>query len=154
LPARAEHDPTFREHPMSTTQEQPDAEVIELEPTLQLELADPRVAGYDATSRRPGAGIALAAGTLASLAGDADTLKRTRLLAASVFLAAMFSLLMVWVFASDNPGTLTVEGGRFSLRVGLLGLRCLLAAVIAGVLASEAPLTRKQLRWVEYALFL
>src|SRR6202030_249344 len=57
-------------------------------------------------------------------------------------------------FASDNPGTLTVEGSRYSLRVGLIGLRCLLAVSVAGLLASEAPLTRKQLRTVEYVLFL
>ena len=38
--------------------------------------------------------------------------------------------------------------------MGLIGLRCLLAAAVAGLLASEAPLTRKQLRGVEYVLFL
>src|SRR5262249_2906187 len=43
---------------------------------------------------------------------------------------------------------------RYSLRVGLIGLRCLLAAAVAGLLASEAPLSRKQLRVVEYVLFL
>jgi serine/threonine-protein kinase len=37
--------------------------------------------------------------------------------------------------------------------VGLLSLRCLLAAVVAGLLASEAPLSRKQVRAVEYVLF-
>ncbi len=96
----------------------------------------------------------LAEGTLASLAGETETLRRSRLLAAAVFLAATFGLLVVWVFASDNPGTLTVDGSRYSLRVGLIGLRCLLATVVAGLLASEAPLSRKQLRVVEYVLFL
>ena len=99
-------------------------------------------------------GIATPERTLASLAGETDTLRRRRLLAAAVFLAATYGLLTVWVFASDNPGTLTAEGSRYSLRVGLIGLRCILAAVVAGLLASEAPLTRKHLRAVEYVLFL
>ena len=98
--------------------------------------------------------MAIVEGSLASLAGETDTLRRQRLLAAAVFLAATFGLLCVWVFASDNPGTLTAEGSRFSLRVGLLALRCLLAAAVAGLLASEVLLTRKQLRVVEYVLFL
>ena len=71
-----------------------------------------------------------------------------------MFLAATFGLLTVWVFASPNPGTLTADGSRYSLRVSLLGLRCILATVVAGLLASEAPLSRKQLRVVEYVLFL
>ena len=105
-------------------------------------------------SYQPRPAVAIGEGSLASLAGETDTLRRSRLLAAAVSLAATFGLLLVWVFASDNPGTLTVEGSRYSLRVGLIGLRCLLAVVVAGLLASEAPLTRKQLRVVEYVLFL
>ena len=80
-------------------------------------------------------------GTLASLAGETDTLRRSRLLAASVFLAAAYGVLVAWVFASENPGTFTADGSPFSLRLGLLALRCLLAAAVAGLLASEAPLT-------------
>ena len=71
-----------------------------------------------------------------------------------MFLAATFGLLGVWVFASDNPGTLSEDGSRYSLRVLMIGLRCMLAAAVAGLLASEVPLTRKQLRAVEYVLFL
>ena len=137
---------------MSTTEDWPPSdEVIELEPTLNLDVANPLATG-SLTSLRPG--VAMAEGTLASLAGETDTLRRRRLFAASVFLAGTFGLLAVWVFASDNPGTLTAEGNPYSLRVGLIGLRCLLAAAVAGLLASEAPLTRKQLRVVEYVLFL
>ncbi len=113
-------------------------EEIELEPTIQ----------------QAGVGVALREGSLASLAGETDTLRRKRLLAAAVFLAATLGLLCSWVFASDNPGTLTVEGSRYSLRVGLIALRCLLATVVAGLLASEVSLTRKQLRVIEHVLFL
>ena len=93
-------------------------------------------------------------GSLASLAGETETLRRTRLLAAAVSLAATFCVLLVWVFVSANPGTLTVEGSRFSLRVGMIARAFLLAVAVAGLLASPAPLSRKQLRAVEYVLFL
>ena len=138
----------------STTEDLPPAaEVIELEPTMHVDRAE-LWAESASGSYQPGPAVGIGEGSLASLAGETETLRRRRLLAAAVFLAATFGLLLVWVFASDNPGTLTVEGSRYSLRVGLIGLRCLLAAAVAGLLASEAPLTRKQLRVVEYVLFL
>ncbi len=138
---------------MSTTDEVSESDVIELEPASQSGPTGPGPAG-SAAPPRPGAAVALVERSLASLAGETDTLRRKRLLAAAVFLAATFGVLVVWVFASDNPGTLTAEGSRFSLRVGLIGLRYLLAAAVAGVLASKSPLSRKQLRAVEYVLFL
>jgi hypothetical protein len=137
---------------VTTTDDVLDPEVIDLEPTMTLELAYPH-AGRAFATHQP-AVVAMAEGSLASLAGETDTLRRSRLLAASVFLAATYGLLAVWVFASLNPGTLTVDGSRYSLRVGLLVLRCILATVVAGVLTSEVSLTRKQLRVVEYVLFL
>ena len=93
-------------------------------------------------------------GSLASLAVETDTLKRNRLLAAAIFLAATYAFLCSWIFASDNPATLTVDGSRYSLRVLLIALRCVLAAGVAGLLSSEVQLTRKGLRVVEYVLFL
>jgi serine/threonine-protein kinase len=140
---------------MSTTDELPDAEVLELEPTIAMELAEPG-APVSASwfGRRPRAAVAIVEGSLASLTGETETLRRRRLLAAAVSLTAIFGLLLIWIFASDNPGTLTVEGSRFSLRVGLLALRCVFAAAVAGLLASEAPLSHKQLRAVEYIFFL
>jgi serine/threonine-protein kinase len=131
---------------MSTTYDSPEIEEVELEPTAHFDLDG-------AADARPGGGIAFAEGTLASLAGETDTLRRHRLLAASAFLAVTFAILSVWVFASDNPGTLAADGSRFSVRVVLIALRCLLAICVAGVLASEAPLSRKQLHVLEYALF-
>ena len=91
---------------------------------------------------------------LPSSSGETDMLRRRRLLAAAVFLAVVNGLVMVCLFASDNPGTFTAEGSRFSLRVGLSGLCSLLAAAVAGLLASTAPLKRKPLRALEYGLFL
>lgn len=135
---------------MSTTSEPADGEVIDLEPTTNWDLAGPGVVA----SPRPGPGLGTPEGSFASMAGETDTLKRQRLLAAAVFLAATFGLLCAWVFASDNPGTLAADGSRFSLRIGFIVLRCALAAIVAGLLASAVPLTRKQLRAVEYVLFL
>ncbi len=137
---------------MSANEDRPPPdEVVELEPTLKLDVANP-LATESPISLRPG--VAMAEGTLASLAGETDTLRRRRLFAAAAFLAGTFGLLGVWVFLSENPGTLTADGSPYSFRVGLIALRCILAAAVAGLLASEAPLTRKQLRGVEYVLFL
>src|SRR5262249_49137393 len=120
---------------------------IELEPTVPYVSALP-------SSSSQSFHMALATTSMPSLTTEVDELKRKRLLAASVFLAATFALLCSWVFASENPGTLTVDGSRYSLRVGLIALRCILSASVAGLLASEVPLTRRQLRVVEYVLFL
>ncbi len=140
--------------PVATTEDLgPVPEVIELEPTVQLNLDEPGAEMATGAYQR-GPAVAMVERTLASLSAETDTLRRRRLFAAAVALAATFGLLLIWVFASDNPGTLTVEGSRFSLRVAFIGLRCLLAVGVAGLLASEAPLSRNQLRVVEYTLFL
>jgi tRNA A-37 threonylcarbamoyl transferase component Bud32 len=130
----------------------PARKAIKLESTMTLDLADPFAAG--AFDSYESCAATRAEETLASLASATDILRRKRLLAAAASLATAFGLLTIWVFASDNPGTLTVDGSRFSVRMGLIGLRCLLATVVAALLASKAPLSGKQLRVVEYALFL
>jgi serine/threonine-protein kinase len=138
---------------------------VELEPTMVLERAEGWTlpwadagsagggdSGVGAKSAAPG--VALVQGSLASLAGETHDLRRDRLKAAAIFLAVVYGVLVFWVFISDNPGTLTASGGYFSVRVVLLALRCLLAAGVAGLLASEAPLSPRALRGAEYALFL
>ena len=68
-----------------------DPDVIDLEPTFTMEMAG--FGGSSAAgSYQPGA-VALAEGTLASLVGETETLRRSRLFAASVFLAATYALL-------------------------------------------------------------
>ena len=103
---------------------------------------------------RPRAAIASPAASLASFTGETHTVRRTRLYAAAVFLAGAFALLWAWVFASNDPVLLAVDGSYYSLRVGFIVLRCLLATVVAGVLGSELSLTRKQLDVIEHLLFL
>jgi serine/threonine-protein kinase len=139
---------------MSTTEDLPPADdVVKLERTLTMELYNSAAArGPGSHGRRPN--VAIVEGSLASLTSETDALRRRRLLAAAISLSVLFGLLLVWVFVSRNPGTLTVEGSPYSLRCGLLLLQCVLAAAIAGLMVSEAPLARRQLRAAEYVLFL
>lgn len=137
---------TTTEHPLP-----PDDELIDLEPTVGLDPFNPFTVD-SLTAVRPG--LAMPEGTIASLVGETDALLRRRLLAAAIFLAATFGVLTVWVFLGDQNPERAAEGDVYSLRALLLGLRCLLAATIAGVLASEAALAGKSLRLAEYALFL
>jgi eukaryotic-like serine/threonine-protein kinase len=134
-----------------------DDEVIDLEPTVLLG-AIPSEGGAEpndfSRATRVSAPVAFVEGTMASLSGETHDLRRERIKTVAIALAAIFGLLCVWVYASDNPGTLAADGSRLSLRVILLGLRCLLAVAVAGLLSSEASLSQVQLRIVEYVLFL
>jgi len=108
----------------------------------------------DVTPAGNGPGPAAVVGPRSSFAGETDTLRRRRLLAVAMFLTAIYGVVAILIFASDHPGTLTADGSRFSLRWGLDTVRCLITAAAAGLLASLASLSRRQVRVVEYALFL
>ena len=131
---------------MPTTHE-PTDDLIELEPTLTLEAAG----GLDNPLSSP---FVRDEGTQANYSDKTEALRRKRLLATAIFMAAVYSILTAWVFASDNPATLSADGSYFSLRLGMLVLRCLLTAGAAGLLASEVPLSPGRLRAVEYVVFL
>jgi serine/threonine-protein kinase len=136
---------------MSSTQEPSARGAIKLESIAHENISR---AG-DGAVARPGLTVALPHESLApSLTVETNTLRRRRLLAAAVSLAAFYGLYTAWAFASYHPGTVTVEGSRYSLRVGLLALRCLHAIVVAGLLAGAASPSRRQLRVLEFALFL
>ena len=112
-----------------------DSEVIDLEPTMTLQLAHPGLlGGMEPPLARPAgsAGIGLVQGSSRACPARLHDLKRLRIRAAAVAFAAIFGLLLVWVYVSDNPGTNTVEGSRFSVRLFLLAARCLLAVSVAG----------------------
>jgi serine/threonine-protein kinase len=135
---------------MSSAREQTAGEVIEVEPLAHKDLAH----AADGPVEHPGLTVALQQDRLAAgLTAETDTLRR-RLLAAAVSLAVFYGLYAAWAFASTRPGTLTAAGSRYSLLVGLLTLRCLHAMVVAGLLASAASLSRRQLRVLESVLFL
>jgi serine/threonine-protein kinase len=141
---------------MSTAGQQTTGEVIKVEPIGHGDRARAGGGAGDGALAppRPGLTVALQQGSLPSLTAETDTLRRRRLLGAAVALAVFYGLYTAWVFASDNPGTLTAEGSRYSLRVGLLAVRCVLAVVVAGLLASPAFFSHRQLRVLESVLFL
>ncbi len=93
-------------------------------------------------------------GPLASFANEVESLRRRRLAATAAFLAGNYGLVTTWIFLSNNSGTLTVDGGRFSIRMMLCALRCVIAAVVAVGMVRWIPETRRATRAVEYALFL
>ncbi len=132
-------------------------DVIDLEPTAILGTITHQYGTetYDFTqATRHSAPVAFVEGTVASLSGETHDLRRDRIKTVAMALSVIFGLLCVWVYVSDNPGTLGANRERLSLRVTLIGLRCLLAVTVAGLLASEATLSKMQLRVVEYVLFL
>jgi serine/threonine-protein kinase len=137
---------------MSTTHELAEDDVIELEPTVTMEAVG--WPGTPPVQAGPAVRLAPPEATIGSFAAKTEALRRRRLLAAAVFLAACYSLLVAWIFVSDHPGTLCSRGSDFSIRLGLLGLHGLIAAAVAGLLAGDLPLTRFQLRVAEYVLFL
>jgi serine/threonine-protein kinase len=137
---------------MPTTQQSPN-ELVNWEPLSEPELSASRT-GASSDAPRPRTGVALVEGSVASLAAETQPLRRRRLLAAAAFLAAAYGLLLGWVLLSDNPGTNTADGSRFSIRAGILALQSLLSAAVAGLLASKVGLTQRQVRVAEYVLFL
>ena len=117
--------------------------------------AGARQAGeIQAKSPRAKAPVAMVEGSSSSLGDETELLRRRRIKAAAVALAAIHGLLTVLVLASDRPGTLTATGGYFSLLLFLMALRCWLAAGVAGLLSLRLRLSRGQLRGVEHLLFL
>ena len=118
-----------------------DAEVIELEPTMDV--AMPWSVRGSASSHPPGK----AEGSLASLAGETHSLRRSRLAAAALFLALAFAVVLVWrLFSFGVEGTAWV-----TLATG--GLRFAIASAVAGLLMSRTPLTQRQVLAAEYILF-
>ncbi len=93
-------------------------------------------------------------GPVASFASELEVLRRRRLGATAAFLAGNYGLVATWIFLSNNSGTLTVDGGRLSIRMMLCALRCLIATVVAVGMARWIPHSRRATRAVEYGLFL
>jgi serine/threonine-protein kinase len=131
----------------STTEDVPPVpELIELEPSMNVVLAEPKAAS-DSASDRTGPAVAMVEGSLASLGGEMRTLRRRRLAAAALFLAVTFGVVLVWsVFGSNLGGSAWVGWTT-------MALRCAIAAACAGLLLSRIALTPGQVRAVEYVLF-
>lgn len=124
---------------MSTSHEPPDLEVIELDPTVQMDLDGP-------TAPHRGGGVALVEGTLASLVGETHDLRRSRLASAAIFIAVVFAVVCLWYFFQRT-------NDHFWLTEISLGLRAAIAAGVAALLLSRSSLSRTQVKTAEYVLF-
>jgi serine/threonine-protein kinase len=127
----------------STPDERPDADVMVLEPTMTMELADLSLPA----SRLGGPPVAMVEGSLASLAGEIGSLRRRRLAAAALFLFVAFAVVLMWQLVGTDLGP--AQGVTRTT----LALRGTIAAAVAALLLSRAALTRTHVRLVEYALF-
>ena len=68
----------------TTDVEEPEAEVIELEPTMHIDTAEPWASRAESASFQGEAVMAAAAASQASMTGENDALLRARLSAASI----------------------------------------------------------------------
>jgi eukaryotic-like serine/threonine-protein kinase len=132
---------------MSTTSadEQLDAEVIDLEPTMHT-TAEPWASRAASSEFAQDPVVAAAeAGPAASLAGEIGTLLRPRLAAASLLLAVAYAVLLIW--------HLFVGAAHVPLAWVILITRFVLPAIIAGLILSPIELSTPWLRRLEYVLF-
>ena len=128
----------------SATEEEPEAEVIDLEPTHHFDTAEPW-ASRASSSFGPDAVMAAAPAAQASIAGEIAPLLRSRLAATALLLAVASAILLIFHILH---GTEHVPFSWF-----LLGARFVLPAMIAGLLLSPLSLSIRWLRGFEYALF-
>jgi serine/threonine-protein kinase len=111
---------------------------IELEPTLS-----PTASSFPSTSHS--FHMALAKDSLPSLTTETGALLRSRLMSASLFLALGYAVF----FAFGLIDRSSVQ----AMAVLTLGVRVLLCAAVAGLLASHIELSNRQLRALEYVFF-
>jgi eukaryotic-like serine/threonine-protein kinase len=127
------------------TEEQSDAEVIELEPTMHFETAEPWSSRSGSSSYGPEAVMAAGGASLGAHSEEMNALLRARLAAAALLLSVAFAILVGWHFLTGSQHT----QAAWFLRVA----RFVLPAIIAGVLLSPMALSTRLLRGLEYTLF-
>jgi serine/threonine-protein kinase len=128
----------------STADEHADAEVIDLEPSVQM-TAEPWATRPGTGEYAPEAVMAELEASHGSLQGETSSLLRTRLAAVAMLLAIAYAILLIWHVIN---GASHVPFAWF-----LLAARCLLPAIVAGLLLSPLVLSMRWLRTLEYALF-
>jgi eukaryotic-like serine/threonine-protein kinase len=131
---------------LSTTDDVPAADdVIELEPTMDSDLA--AVRAVMATSPHPAvtAGPPASAAVSSATTGETRTLRRHRLAATALLLAVAYAVLVAWYVAYRPPHTL--------LAWALISSRFFLSAVIAGLLLSPIRMSPARVRALEIILF-
>ena len=126
------------QHSASLTKGLLDDEVIDLEPSLELEVAS-------SAERRPGIDVGLVKGSAGSLSRVMHSLRRRRLGSAALFLTAVYSVLFMWSLLGDGTGQWIISMMMF--------LRFAIAALCAAVIVSNISLTPGHVRGIEYLLF-
>jgi eukaryotic-like serine/threonine-protein kinase len=125
-------------HVSSLTKGLLDDELIDLEPSIELEVPGRPHGGE-------GIGVGLVHGSFASLTREIHSLRRSRLGSAALFLAAVFAVLFLWsLFGKTTDHWLITV---------MMILRFVIAAACAGVIVSRISLTPGQIQWIEYILF-
>ena len=116
---------------------------------MQSQVLEPWTLGAGSSSFQADAepDLAMAPNEMASLGEKTHSLRRSRLGAAALFLAVAFGVLLLAGFVGIGAGL-----SNWFVRT-TIGLRCGIAAVIAGLLLSRITLTRRQTRVLEYLLF-
>ncbi len=122
---------------MSQMHATPDDEVIDLEPTMSLEL--------EAVSQPGHAGIALVQGSIASLGRETGDLRRSRIAAAAFLLMLVYLALFIWNFSTLGSGIPTVWI--------IMATRFLLAGSVLGLLLSPIGSSARSVRFLEFVLF-
>jgi serine/threonine-protein kinase len=120
-----------------------DDDLVELEPTIQLELANAP------THHRPAhSSYSLAEG---SLTGETNALRRRRLGAAALFLAIVGAVLILWHISSISQDIDRIHAATLAWTMRFA--RLIIAGVTAAVLLSRIQLSGSQVRVFEYLLF-
>ena len=84
-----------------------DDELIDLEPSIELEVAS-------SPHGRPGMGVGLVQGSFASLSREIHSLRRRRLGSAALFLTAVFAVLFLWSLLRQTDRTLVRDADDVS----------------------------------------
>ena len=119
-----------------------DNDLVDLEPTMMLNLADPDAP----VGAKPSAGVGMREGSLASLSGEINSLRQDRVRACATFLAAAYAVVFVWILFTSTSSLAPIK-------VILFGSRGFLCAVIALVLWRSSAIAPPKVRIFEYVLF-
>ena len=114
-------------------------DVIELEPSIEIEVSSPP----------PSMRAALVAGSRASLASETTSLLHARLRAVAILLTVVYGIVLVWAVANEGTGLFT----SFDLYRNMTALRLVFLAAVLGLLYARASYSQVVLRGVEYTLF-
>jgi serine/threonine-protein kinase len=121
-----------------------DEDVIELEPTMDVDLAGLR-AVMTPVPGQAGPAVAPTDSAIASIAGDGGPLRRHRLAATALLLAVAYAILLAWHLMLWRP--------HGPLAWALISSRFVLSAAVAGLLLSPIRLSAPRVRALEFALF-